>query len=162
MPILMEIKGLMVDPSSNMPIVILRDPVSEALLPIWVGVFEANAISLKLEDIHTPRPMTHDLMRDLIDHLGAKMEKLVVHSLRENTFLAAIHLTVDDRTVVVDSRPSDAIALAIRTGAQIFVDESVLEAAKASEGEAEAGDDEKRLHRRLEDLSLEELGKYKM
>ena len=109
-----EIKGLMLDPSSNVPIVILRDIQSQLFLPIWIGVFEANAIALRIEGIEPPRPMTHDLLRSVVDQLGGTVEKIVISDLRESTFFAMIHVKNDGRSVAIDARPSDAIALALR------------------------------------------------
>jgi len=130
MQIEMKIKGLMVDPVTNMPIVILKDEEEDRVLPIWVGVFEANAIALRMEAIDTPRPMTHDLLRDLLDKLHATVEKIVVNDLKDNTYFAHIHLLINGDQHVLDSRPSDAIALALRAEAPIFVEQSVLEQAR--------------------------------
>src|SRR5690349_22777724 len=114
MQIEMSIKGLMVDPISNMPIVILRDKDGTRTLPIWVGMFEANAIALQIENISTPRPMTHELLRNVIQDLKATVEKVVVCDLKDGTFYALIYLRVHGELVAIDSRPSDAIALALR------------------------------------------------
>jgi uncharacterized protein len=160
MEIEMTIKGLMIDPVTNMPIVVLRDSAGERVLPIWVGVFEANAIALQIENVHTPRPMTHDLLASVIGSLAGVVERVVVCDLKENTFFATITLRTVTGEVVVDARPSDAIALALRTGATILVAESVFESAQRTEsGES---DDMGRLRRWLENLGEEELGKYKM
>src|SRR6266852_1025016 len=126
MQIEMTIKGLMVDPITNMPIVILRDKEGQRVLPIWVGIFEANAIALQIENVSTPRPMTHDLLRNVIVDLKASVQKVVVCDLQENTFYALIYLALDSGTVAIDARPSDAIALALRTRAPIFVEDTVL------------------------------------
>ena len=123
----MEIKGLLMDPVSNMPVVILRDTEKGHFLPIWVGIFEANAIALEMEKVSTPRPMTHDLLKNLLAELDARVERVVINDLRENTFFARIHLTAGGDSLSVDSRPSDAIALALRSQAEIFVEEDVLE-----------------------------------
>ncbi len=123
----MEIKGLLMDPVSNMPVVILRDTEKGHFLPIWVGIFEANAIALEMEKVTTPRPMTHDLLKNLLGELDARVDRVVINDLKENTFFARIHLTRGDSTLSVDSRPSDAIALALRSQAEIFVEEEVLE-----------------------------------
>src|SRR5678815_3650006 len=123
MQIEMSIKGLMVDPLTNMPIVILRDQDGQRVLPIWVGIFEANAIALQIENIPTPRPMTHDLLRNIIQDLRATVEKIVVCDLQENTFYALIYLAVNGDTVAIDARPSDAIALALRTLSLIHISE---------------------------------------
>ena len=157
----MTIKGLMVDPITNMPIVILKDKDGERVLPIWVGIFEANAIALQIENIATPRPMTHDLLRNVIADLDGAVDRIVVSDLKENTFFAIIHLTVKGERIVVDARPSDAIALALRTRAPILVDETVIENAKTVDFAPEAVDGE-RLQQWLESLDPEEMGKYKM
>lgn len=156
-----EIKGLMLDPASNIPIVILRDTESQLFLPIWIGVFEANAIALRIEGVEPPRPMTHDLLRLLLEQLGATVDKIVISDLRESTFFALIHLQQGDRSVTVDARPSDAIALALRTEAPIFVLRSVLDKAQAADLTAEASDEEK-LKKWLEEISPDELGKWTM
>jgi uncharacterized protein len=156
-----EIKGLMLDPASNIPIVILRDTESQLFLPIWIGVFEANAIALRIEGVEPPRPMTHDLLRLVLDQLGATVEKIVISDLRESTFFALIHLQHGGRSVEVDARPSDAIALALRTEAPIFVLRSVLEKAQAADLTAESSDEDK-LKKWLEEISPEELGKWTM
>ena len=157
----MVIKGLMVDPVTNMPIVILRDKDGERVLPIWVGIFEANAIALQIENIATPRPMTHDLLRNVIRDLNGAVQKIVVCDLKDTTFYALIHLRIGEEVVAIDARPSDAIALALRTQAPIFVEEHVIDSAKTVDFKAEAGDSD-RLQRWLESLDPEELGKYKM
>jgi bifunctional DNase/RNase len=161
MQIEMTIKGLMVDPITNMPIVILRDKDGQRVLPIWVGIFEANAIALQIENISTPRPMTHDLLRNVIQDLKASVQKIVVCDLQENTFYALIYLAVNGDTVAIDARPSDAIALALRTRAPIFVEETVIDHAKTVDFSAEKPDTE-RLQKWLENLDPEDLGKYKM
>src|SRR5499426_2536404 len=120
----------MVDPITNTPIVILRDKEGNRVLPIWVGIFEANAIALQIENIPTPRPMTHDLLRNVIADLNAAVQKIVVCDLQENTFFALIYLSLDGGTVAIDARPSDAIALALRTRAPIFVEDTVIDNAK--------------------------------
>lgn len=159
--LLVEIKGLMLDPASNVPIVILRDTQSQLFLPIWIGVFEANAIALRIEGVEPPRPMTHDLLRLMVEQLGASVEKIVISDLRESTFFALIHLQHQGGPVTVDARPSDAIALALRTNAPIYVLRGVLDKAQAAEMTAPVTDEEK-LKRWLEEISPEELGKYTM
>src|SRR5918995_6942182 len=149
MQIEMTIKGLMVDPITNMPIVILRDKVGQKVLPIWVGIFEANAIALQFENVATPRPMTHDLLRNVIHDLKAAVQKIVVCDLQENTFYALIYLGLNGDTVAIDARPSDAIALALRTRAPIFVEESVIDNAKSVESTPDRADTE-RLQKWLE------------
>jgi bifunctional DNase/RNase len=161
MQIEMVIKGLMVDPVTNMPIIILLDKDGERVLPIWVGIFEANAIALQIENVSTPRPMTHDLLRNVLQNLGASVEKVVVSDLKENTFYALVYLGFSGDRVVVDARPSDAIALALRTRAPIFVEEHVIERAKTVDFATERNDAD-RLQKWLESLDPEELGKYKM
>ena len=156
-----EIKGLMLDPSSQVPIVILRDIRSQLFLPIWIGVFEANAIALRLEGVEPPRPMTHDLLRSVLEQLGGRIEKIVISDLKESTFFALIHVQNQDRKVEIDARPSDAIALAIRTGSPIFVLRSVLDKAQAVDLAAEASDEDK-LKKWLEEISPDELGKWTM
>ncbi len=161
MTIEMKIKGLMIDPVTQMPIIMLRDPKSEAVLPIWVGLYEANAIALQLEKISTPRPMTHDLLKNLMVQLQATVEKVVITELRDNTFYALIHLRQNGKALTVDARPSDAIALALRVDAPIFVAEEVISKAKSVDMTKEAGDSD-RLRQWLEKLDPEELGKYEM
>jgi hypothetical protein len=161
MQIEMTIKGLMVDPITNTPIVILRDKDGNRVLPIWVGIFEANAIALQIENVTTPRPMTHDLLRNVIEDLKASVDRIVVCDLQDNTFYAHIYLTRNGETLAVDARPSDAIALALRTRAPIFVEETVIDNAKTVDFAAEKPDSE-RLHKWLESLDPDDLGKYKM
>lgn len=122
----MKIRGLMMDPTANTPIVILKDVLSDRMLPIWVGASEANAIALEIEKTAPPRPMTHDLLRNLIAQVGAVVERIVVTDLIENTFYAVIEMTVDGRRILLDSRPSDAIAIALRVDCPIFVSEEVI------------------------------------
>ena len=157
----MTIKGLMVDPITNMPIVILKDREGERVLPIWVGIFEANAIALQIENIATPRPMTHDLLRNVIADLHATVQKVVVSDLQDNTFYALIYLALNGDTVAIDARPSDAIALALRTRSPILVEETVIDNAKTVDFATDRTDNE-RLQKWLESLDPEELGKYKM
>jgi len=162
MPLIsMEIKGLLMDPVSNMPVVILRDKDDGLFLPIWVGLFEANAIALEMEKISTPRPMTHDLLRNVLAELGTRVERIVINDLKDNTFYARIHLTRGDTRFEIDSRPSDAIALALRSRAEIFVETEVLEKSKSLRSESGEPDPE-RLKKWLEEVNPEELGKYKM
>jgi bifunctional DNase/RNase len=151
----------MIDPITNMPIIILRDQEGQRVLPIWVGVFEANAIALQIENVQTPRPMTHDLLKNIIKDLHAHVQRIVVCALKENTFYATIHITVGDQALAVDARPSDAIALALRTQSPIFVEEAVIQNARSVESGKESMD-LGRLQKWLEGLSDEELGKYKM
>jgi hypothetical protein len=157
----MKIKGLMIDPITNMPIIILRDPASSAVLPIWVGIFEANAIALQIEKIVTPRPMTHDLLKSMISGMSASVEKVVITDLKDNTFYALIFLSHEGKSLPIDSRPSDAIALALRTGSPIFVDSEVIEKAKNTDLTKDAGESE-RIRKWLESLDPDEMGKYEM
>ena len=129
----MKVKQLALDPLSNMPMIVLRDEEEKRSLPIWVGLAEANAIALELEKIPTPRPMTHDLIRNILESVGARVSKVVVNDLKENTFYAVIHLRLGANDLTVDSRPSDAIALALRVDAPIYVDEEVLNKAESVE-----------------------------
>src|SRR5207244_4820510 len=161
MQIEMTIKGLMVDPITNMPIVILRDKEGQRVLPIWVGIVEANAIARQIENISTPRPMTHDLLRNIIHDLNASVQKVVVCDLQENTFYALIYLRLNGDTLAIDARPSDAIALALRTRAPIFVEDSVIDNARTVDVTTENADGE-RLHKWLESLDPDALTKYKM
>ena len=156
----MKVRGLALDPVSNMPIIILRDDEDKRSLPIWVGIFEANAIALQLENITTPRPMTHDLLRNMISELDARVIRIVINDLRDSTFFAQIRLTFGSKTLEVDARPSDAIALALRTEAPIFVAQSVLEQAQTITPETEESDEKTK--KWFENLSPEDLGKYKM
>jgi bifunctional DNase/RNase len=157
----MEIKGLLMDPVSNMPVVILRDRDEGVFLPIWVGIFEANAIALEMEKIATPRPMTHDLLKNVLAELGYRVERVVITELKDNTFYARIHLSRAGTAVEVDSRPSDAIALALRSQAEIFVEEEVLEKSRSLRAEGDQPDPE-RLRKWLEEVNPDDLGKYRM
>jgi hypothetical protein len=157
----MTIKGLMVDPITNTPIIILRDKDGQRVLPIWVGVFEANAIALQIENATTPRPMTHDLLKNVIQDLRGRIEKIVVSDLKENTFYALIYLSVGGEMMAIDARPSDAIALALRARAPIFVEEKVIDHAKTSDLVPDKGETE-RLQKWLESLDPDDMGKYKM
>ncbi|MGH7332197.1 MAG: bifunctional nuclease family protein [Candidatus Rokuibacteriota bacterium] len=156
----MKVRGLALDPVSNMPIIILRDEEDKRSLPIWVGIFEANAIALELEKIPTPRPMTHDLIKNILETIEARLLKIVVTDLRENTFFAELHLQVGEGEVTVDSRPSDAIALALRAAAPIYVDEEVVRKAKSlevtKESEPVKADDPERLREWLENIKPED------
>ena len=160
MQIEMTVKGLIIDPITSMPIVILRDKEGQRVLPIWVGGAEANAIMVQLENIPTPRPMTHDLLKNVIHDLKADILKIVVSDLKENTFYALIYLKVNGEAVAVDARPSDAIALALRSRAPIFVEDRVIDHARSADMTLE--EDSERLQKWLENLDPDELGKYKM
>lgn len=157
----MEIKGLMLDPTSNIPIVVLREEGGQVFLPIWIGVFEANAIALRIEGIEPPRPLTHDLLRSVLAHFAAEVQRVVISDLRENTFFAMIHIVRGGEESTLDARPSDAIALALRVDAPIFVRRDVLERAKAVDLATHATDEEK-LKEWLEELNPDDLGKYTM
>ena len=161
MQIEMTIKGLMVDPITNMPIVILRDKDGQKVLPIWVGVFEANAIALQIENVTPQRPMTHDLLNNVIHDLKADIEKIVVSDRKENTFYALIYITIGGEVTAIDARPSDAIALALRARAPIFVEDKVIDRAKTVDLAPEREDSE-RLQKWLENLDTDQMGKYKM
>lgn len=156
-----KIKGLMMDPMTNSPIVILQDLEKNTLLPIWVGIFEANAIALQIERIDTPRPMTHDLLKNILLQLDGYVEKVVVTALRENTFYASIHLYLNGETLTIDSRPSDAIALALRTDAPIYVTEDVINKSRNMTIEKDKLDPDD-VTEWLENLNPEDLGKYEM
>jgi bifunctional DNase/RNase len=161
MEIEMKIRGLMVDPVTNTPIVILRDSSGNSILPIWVGVYEANAIALEIEKVTTPRPMTHDLIRNLLTGVEAKVSKVVVSELKDETFYAVIWLEKDGQVISVDSRPSDALALALRLDCPIYVEEQVLASSRAATNISEKVTNEE-LRRWLEGLNDEDLGRYKM
>ncbi len=161
MQIEMKIRGLMMDPVTNVPIVILKGAEGNALLPIWVGVYEANAIALEIEKVSTPRPMTHDLLRNMLNGLSCSVMKVVVNQLKDDTFYAIIWLEREGSLISIDSRPSDALALALRTDSPIFVEEEVINTSKAASADKEKSGDEE-LKRWLENLNDEDLGKYKM
>lgn len=156
----MSIKGLMIDPMTNMPIVILRDEDGQRTLPIWVGPVEANAIALQIENVAPPRPMTHDLLRNLLAGLDARLERVIISDLKDGTFYAYLELLRNGEVVFVDARPSDALALSIRTKTPVFVDTSVLDQARTVEVSSDQVDRE-RLQRWLESLDPDDLG-YKM
>lgn len=161
MEIEMKIRGLMVDPSTQMPIVLLKDPESEALLPIWVGLYEANAIALEVEKAQAPRPLTHDLLRNLIRSLNGRVVRVVVTELKDDTFYAVIWIEQNGEIVSVDARPSDALALALRTDCPVFVDQDVLLAAKVLPNPVEQASSQD-VKKWLENLNDEDLGRYKM
>jgi len=161
MEVEMKIRGLMIDPVTNMPIVILKDAASDTVLPIWVGVYEANAIALEIEKVTTPRPMTHDLIKNVLVGLESQVRKVVVTELRDDTFFAVIWVERDGRIVSIDSRPSDALALALRVDCPIFVEDDVLKSSKVAASNSERLTPED-LRKMLEDLNDEDLGRYKM
>ena len=161
MEVEMKIRGLMMDPVTNMPIVILKDVNGNTVLPIWVGIYEANAIALEIEKVSTPRPMTHDLIKTLLLGLNTGIRKVVVNELKEDTFYALIWLERDGELISVDSRPSDALALALRLDCPIFVDDSVLKSSKLAGSVSDKVSNEE-LRKWLENLNDEDLGRYKM
>ncbi len=162
MEIEMKIRGLMMDPMTNMPIVILKDINGNSILPIWVGVYEANAIALEIEKVTTPRPMTHDLIKTMLLGLNTGVRKVVVSELKDDTFYAVIWLEREGETITVDSRPSDALALALRLDCPIFVEDSVLKSSKATAAVSDKVNNNEELRRWLEGLNDEDLGRYKM
>lgn len=159
-PVEMTIRGLMMDPVTKMPIIILKNSDGDSVLPIWVGLFEANAIAMQLENVVSPRPMTHDLLKNVIDGLSATIARVVITDLKDNTFFARLDLVKQGVDVEVDARPSDAMALALRAGVPIFVDRAVLE--KSAAGEDTDSQETERLRRWLETVDPDELGKYEM
>ncbi len=161
MEVEMRIRGLLVDPVNNTHIVILKDANSDTVLPIWVGVFEASAIQMEIEKVSTPRPMTHDLIKNVLSGLDAHVHKVVVTELKDDTFYAVIWMERDGRIISVDSRPSDALALALRVDCPIFVDEEVLKTSKKAQTAADPATNED-LRKWLEGLGDEDLGNYKM
>ena len=161
MEVEMKIRGLMMDPVTNMPIVILKDVNGATVLPIWVGVYEANAIALEIEKVATPRPMTHDLIKSLLLGLDTNVRKVVVNELKDDTFYAVIWLDRDGDMISVDSRPSDALAIALRLDCPIYVEESVLKSSKVAATVSDKVNNEE-LRRWLEGLNDEDLGRYKM
>ena len=161
MEVEMKIRGLMMDPVTNMPIVILKDAGGDTVLPIWVGIYEANAIALEIEKVATPRPMTHDLLKNVLLGLDTQVRKVVVNDLREDTFFALIWLERDGRVISIDSRPSDALALALRLDCPIFVDDEVLKSSKLASAVSDKVSSEE-LRKWLEGLNDEDLGRYKM
>ena len=156
----MFIKGLMIDPVTSMPIVILRDADEQRTLPIWVGPVEANAIALQIENVAPPRPMTHDLAGNLIADLGGALRRIVIADIKDGTFYAYLEIARGGEVVLVDSRPSDALALALRLRAPVFVQAGILDSARTIDASTEQADQE-RLQRWLESLDPEDLG-YKM
>ena len=161
MEVEMKIRGLMMDPVTNMPIVILKDVASDMVLPIWVGVYEANAIALEIEKVTTPRPMTHDLIKNVLVGLESQVHKVVVTELRDDTFFAVIWLERDGHVISVDSRPSDALALALRVDCPIYVEDQVLKSSKLAANPSDRVTSEE-LRKYLEGLNDEDLGRYKM
>jgi bifunctional DNase/RNase len=157
----MKIRGLMMDPGTNMPIVILKDVAGNTVLPIWVGIYEANAIALEIEKVSTPRPMTHDLLKNMLLGLHAGIQKVVVSELKEDTFYALIWVERGGELISIDSRPSDALALALRLDCPIFVEDTVLRSSKLTASVSDKVNNEE-LRRWLEGLNDEDMGRYKM
>jgi len=164
----MKVAGITMDPFSNTPIVILKDLQGRTALPIWIGILEASAIATELGEIRPPRPMTHDLLKNILENLNVKVVKIEVTDLRDNTFFAAIYLSLSNKSYCIDARPSDAIALALRTNSPIYVNEKVVEESRAINLEKEKSgfnhttNDEEKWREILENLSPEDFGKYKM
>jgi bifunctional DNase/RNase len=161
MEVEMKIRGLMMDPVTNMPIVILKDVGGDTVLPIWVGVYEANAIALEIEKVTTPRPMTHDLIKNVLTGLDTQVHKVVVTELKEDTFYAVIWLERNGQIVSIDSRPSDALALALRMDCPIFVEDDVLKTSKQAANVSDRVSSDE-LRKWLEGLGDDDLGRYKM
>ncbi len=162
MDVEVRIRGLMMDPATNMPIVVLKDVASETVMPIWVGIFEANAIAIEIEKLAASRPMTHDLTRNLIRHLNGSLEKVVITELRDDTFFAILWVRQDNEPITIDARPSDAIALALRADCPIYVSEQVMQSAKLNTSGPPEGPTAEQLRGWLEGLNDEDMGRYKM
>jgi uncharacterized protein len=156
-----KIRGLMMDPVTNMPVVVLKETQGAGVLPIWVGIYEANAIALEIEKVQTARPMTHDLLKNVLNGLNVRVQKVVVSELKDDTFYALIWMERDGETMSLDSRPSDALALALRLDCPIFVEDEVLKTSKASSIVSEKSSTED-LRKMLENLGDEDFGRYKM
>ena len=162
MDVEVRIRGLTLDPATSMPIIVLKDVASETVMPIWVGIFEANAIAIEIERVAVPRPMTHDLTRNLMRHLNARLERVVISELNDDTFFATLWLTQGDEPLAIDARPSDAIALALRADCPIYVTEEVMQAAKLNTTGPAEGQAAEQLRGWLEGLNDEDMGRYKM
>jgi hypothetical protein len=162
MDVEMRVRGLTLDPATSMPIVVLKDVASETVMPIWVGIYEANAIGMEIEKVALPRPMTHDLTGTLIRHLNGQLERVVITELKDDTFFAALWLRQGDQPMVIDARPSDAIALALRADCPIYVTDQVLQAAKLNTSGSAEGQTAEQLRGWLEGLNDEDMGRYKM
>ena len=162
----MKVAGITIDPITSTPIVILKDKDEKKAIPIWIGLFEASAIATQLEKVAFSRPMTHDLLTEMLKTLGVKVLRVEINDLRNNTFFADIHIERSGEVLIVDSRPSDAIAVALRADAPIFVDETVIEKSRNVDFGAKSADLEKlkedKLKEFLDNLSPEDFGKYKM
>jgi bifunctional DNase/RNase len=162
MDVEVRIRGLTLDPATSMPIIVLKDVASETVMPIWVGIFEANAIAIEIEKVAVPRPMTHDLTRNLMRHLNARLERVVISELNDDTFFATLWLRQGDEPLAIDARPSDAIALALRADCPIYVTEEVMQAAKLNTTGPAEGQAAEQLRGWLEGLNDEDMGRYKM
>ncbi len=158
----MQVVGITVDPATQSPIVILRDKDQQNILPIWIGILEANSIAVGLEKLKLPRPMTHDLFKSVLDRLGAKLLRIEVTDIKDNTYYAILHLEADGKSLEIDSRPSDAIAIALRLGAPIMVREEVFEKAIRIDASSGTGADKDKWTELLEKMDPEDFSKYKM
>lgn len=158
----MRVVGITIDPVTQSPIVILRDKENKNTLPIWIGILEANAIAVGLENVKLPRPMTHDLFKSVIDQAGLRLLRIEVTDIKENTYYAALHLAADGKEFVVDSRPSDAIAIALRTGAPIMVRDVVIEKSVRVDTSPAASGAKDKWTEILEGMDPEDFSKYKM
>jgi bifunctional DNase/RNase len=156
-----KIRGLMMDPATNQPVVVLKELQGSGILPIWVGVYEAQAIALEIEKVQTARPMTHDLLKNVLTGLNVHVQKVVVSDLKDDTFYALIWMEREGQTISMDSRPSDALALALRLDCPIYVEDQVLKSSKITSVVSEKSTNEE-LRKWLENLSDEDLGRYKM
>jgi bifunctional DNase/RNase len=162
MDVEVRIRGLMMDPATNMPIIVLKDVGSDTVMPIWVGIFEANAIAIEIEKMAASRPMTHDLIKNIIHNLNAELERVVVMEVKDDTFYAVLWLRQGDELITIDARPSDAIALALRSDCPIYVSEQVMQSAKLNTSGPPDGPTTEQLRGWLEGLNDEDLGRYKM
>src|SRR5580698_4083498 len=162
MDVEVRIRGLMMDPATNMPIVVLKDVASDTVMPIWVGIYEANAIAIEIEKMAAPRPMTHDLTRNIMRYLNGSLEKIVITELKDDTFYALLWIRQDGDPITVDARPSDALALALRADCPIYVAEHVMQSAKLNTSGPADGPTAEQLRGWLEGLNDKDLGPYKM
>jgi bifunctional DNase/RNase len=162
MDVEVRIRGLMMDPATNMPIVVLKDVASDTVMPIWVGIYEANAIAIEIEKMAAPRPMTHDLTRNIMRYLNGSLEKIVITELKDDTFYALLWIRQDGDPITVDARPSDALALALRADCPIYVAEHVMQSAKLNTSGPADGPTAEQLRNWLEGLNDKDLGPYKM
>jgi len=162
MEIEVRIRGLMMDPSTSMPVVVLKEVGADAVIPIWVGLFEANSIAIEIEKSAPPRPFTHDLIKRLIDYLNGRLERVVITEVKDDTFYALLWIQQGSEMVSVDVRPSDALALAMRTDCPIYVTEQVMQKARLNTAAAAEGPTAEQLRKWLEGLNDDDLGRYKM